>query len=227
MLAREALEERQAVGCDEGRQQCDRHDRVRETLTESRRSPVAAVAIAGLMSDRSRERASASGSNARPSAPQSLPRRGRRGARGRRDLRAAGEARPHGRAAGAILRSDLEAAAAQGLVLGGVEPGEVADAVRRIRADVVHAHNLHPLFGWRALAAARAAGARTVLHLHNFRLFCAIAVAYRAARRAFAAAQPRRWRAWSTVVADRWRSRSCMPRGYIASSRTCSPMLTG
>ena len=48
-----------------------------------------------------------------------------------------------------------------------------------MRADVVHAHNLHPLFGWRALAAARAAGARTVLHLHNFRLFCAIGVAYR------------------------------------------------
>jgi glycosyltransferase involved in cell wall biosynthesis len=44
---------------------------------------------------------------------------------------------------------------------------------------VVHAHNVHPLFGWRALAAARAEGARTILHLHNFRLFCAIAVAYR------------------------------------------------
>jgi glycosyltransferase involved in cell wall biosynthesis len=44
---------------------------------------------------------------------------------------------------------------------------------------VVHAHNLHPLFGWRALAAARKAGARTVLHLHNFRLFCAVAIAYR------------------------------------------------
>jgi glycosyltransferase involved in cell wall biosynthesis len=43
----------------------------------------------------------------------------------------------------------------------------------------VHAHNLHPLFGWRSLAAAKAAGARTVVHVHNFRLFCAIAVAYR------------------------------------------------
>ncbi|MBV8988645.1 MAG: glycosyltransferase family 4 protein [Solirubrobacterales bacterium] len=69
--------------------------------------------------------------------------------------------------------------AARGLLLGGVDPDEVAAAVRRSRADVVHGHNLHPLFGWRALAAARAAGARTVLHLHNFRLFCAIAVAYR------------------------------------------------
>lgn len=56
---------------------------------------------------------------------------------------------------------------------------EVGNAVQRMRADVVHAHNLHPLFGWRSLAAARAAGARTVMHVHNFRLFCAIAVAYR------------------------------------------------
>ncbi len=48
-----------------------------------------------------------------------------------------------------------------------------------MRADVVHAHNLHPTFGWRALAAARAAGARTVLHLHNYRLFCAVGIAYR------------------------------------------------
>jgi glycosyltransferase involved in cell wall biosynthesis len=43
---------------------------------------------------------------------------------------------------------------------------------------VVHVHNVHPAFGWRALAAARRAGARTVFHLHNFRLFCAIGVAY-------------------------------------------------
>ena len=69
--------------------------------------------------------------------------------------------------------------AAGSLLAGGVDADEVGGAVRRLRADVVHAHNLHPLFGWRALAAARAAGARTVLHLHNFRLFCAIAVAYR------------------------------------------------
>src|SRR5581483_8395614 len=34
-------------------------------------------------------------------------------------------------------------------------------------------------FGWRALAAARDAGARTLLHLHNYRLFCAIGIAYR------------------------------------------------
>ncbi len=69
--------------------------------------------------------------------------------------------------------------AARSLLEGGVEAGAVADSVRRLRPDVVHAHNVHPLFGWRALAAARDAGVRTVLHLHNFRLFCAIAVAYR------------------------------------------------
>jgi glycosyltransferase involved in cell wall biosynthesis len=69
--------------------------------------------------------------------------------------------------------------AARALLTGGVDGEEVAAAVRRLRADVVHAHNLHPLLGWRALAAARAAGARSVLHLHNFRLFCAVGVAYR------------------------------------------------
>ena len=69
--------------------------------------------------------------------------------------------------------------AARSLTTGGLNPDEVGRAVRRLRADVVHAHNVHPLFGWRALAAARAQGARTVLHLHNFRLFCAISIAYR------------------------------------------------
>lgn len=69
--------------------------------------------------------------------------------------------------------------AAQALVLGGLDPGEVTDRVRRFRPDVVHVHNIHPLFGWRALAAVKAQGVRTVLHLHNFRLFCAVGVAYR------------------------------------------------
>ncbi len=69
--------------------------------------------------------------------------------------------------------------AARGLLAGGLRPEDVGDAVRRLGAEVLHAHNVHPLFGWRALAAAQEAGARTVLHLHNFRLFCAIAVAYR------------------------------------------------
>ena len=65
------------------------------------------------------------------------------------------------------------------MVAGGLEPGEVADAVRRMSADVVHAHNVHPLFGSRALAAARRAGAGVVMHLHNYRLFCAIGIGYR------------------------------------------------
>src|SRR5271167_2683202 len=56
--------------------------------------------------------------------------------------------------------------AAGGLLRGGLDPDEVARAVRRSRARVVHAHNLTPAFGWRALAAAREAGARVVGHLH-------------------------------------------------------------
>ena len=55
----------------------------------------------------------------------------------------------------------------------------IAAAVRDLRADLVHAHNMQPLIGPRGLAAARSAGARVVLHLHNARLFCAIGVAAR------------------------------------------------
>jgi glycosyltransferase involved in cell wall biosynthesis len=70
------------------------------------------------------------------------------------------------------------AAAAVGLLRGGLEPREVADTVRAHRARVVHAHNLHPALGWRALAAARRAGARVVLHLHQYRLVCAVGVCF-------------------------------------------------
>lgn len=66
-------------------------------------------------------------------------------------------------------------AAATGLLRGGLETKEVSAAVRRVGADILHAHNLLPSFGWRALAAGRAAGAKTVLHLHNYRLVCAVA----------------------------------------------------
>ena len=45
-------------------------------------------------------------------------------------------------------------------------------------ARVLHAHNLLPSLGWRALAAARGAGARVVLHLHQYRLVCAIGVCF-------------------------------------------------
>jgi glycosyltransferase involved in cell wall biosynthesis len=69
--------------------------------------------------------------------------------------------------------------AATAMLAGGEDPGEVARAVRELDATVVHVHNMHPLFGHRALEAAKEAGARVVLHLHNFRLFCSIAVAFR------------------------------------------------
>ena len=68
--------------------------------------------------------------------------------------------------------------AAAGLVRGGLAPDEVARAVRRTKARVVHAHNVHPTLGWRALAAAREAGARVVLHLHNYRLVCAVGTCF-------------------------------------------------
>jgi glycosyltransferase involved in cell wall biosynthesis len=70
------------------------------------------------------------------------------------------------------------ARAAAGLLRGGLAPGDVAKAVRISGARVVHAHNLGPLFGWRALAAARAQGARVVLHLHQYRLVCATGVCF-------------------------------------------------
>jgi glycosyltransferase involved in cell wall biosynthesis len=70
-------------------------------------------------------------------------------------------------------------AAAVAMLRGGGEEGDVAAAIRHLSADVVHVHNMHPQFGPRALAAARASGATVVLHLHNLRLFCAIGVAAR------------------------------------------------
>jgi glycosyltransferase involved in cell wall biosynthesis len=69
--------------------------------------------------------------------------------------------------------------AAAALLRGGAGEDEVTAATRELGADVVHAHNMQPLIGPRGLAAARAAGARVVVHLHNARLFCAIGVAAR------------------------------------------------
>ena len=68
--------------------------------------------------------------------------------------------------------------AARSLLRGGMAPREVAKAVRLTGARVVHAHNLNPLFGWRALAAARDEGARVVVHLHQYRLVCATGVCF-------------------------------------------------
>jgi glycosyltransferase involved in cell wall biosynthesis len=70
------------------------------------------------------------------------------------------------------------AEAGAGLLRGGLRPEEVAAAVRRTGARVVHAHNLQPTLGWRALAAAREAGARVVVHLHNYRLVCAVGTCF-------------------------------------------------
>ncbi len=80
-----------------------------------------------------------------------------------------------------LSRSSAEigqGAAALGLLRGGSAPRQVAEAVRADGARVVHAHNLQPALGWRALAAARAAGARVVLHLHQYRLVCAVGVCF-------------------------------------------------
>jgi glycosyltransferase involved in cell wall biosynthesis len=83
----------------------------------------------------------------------------------------------------ALLERDSAATsattAAAGLLAGGLRPEGVAEAVRKSGARIVHAHNLHPTLGWRALAAARAAGARVVMHLHQYRLVCAIGVCFR------------------------------------------------
>jgi glycosyltransferase involved in cell wall biosynthesis len=69
--------------------------------------------------------------------------------------------------------------AARALLRGGEQPHDVATAARELGATVAHVHNMNPLFGPRSLRAARGTGARVVMHLHNFRLFCSIAVAFR------------------------------------------------
>jgi glycosyltransferase involved in cell wall biosynthesis len=99
--------------------------------------------------------------------------------------------------------------AALGLLCGGLDPDAVSRTVRGLRADVVHAHNLHPTLGWRALAAAQAAGARTLLHLHNYRLFCAIGIAYRDGAPCF------RCRGASTFPGVRLRCRGSLPEAIV------------
>ena len=72
-----------------------------------------------------------------------------------------------------------KARAARSLIAGGEAPDEIAVAVRESSAQIAHFHNMHPLIGSRGLAAAKQAGARVVMHLHNFRIFCAIGVTFR------------------------------------------------
>jgi glycosyltransferase involved in cell wall biosynthesis len=121
------------------------------------------------------------------------------------------------RSSSALSRSG----AAGALIRGGVGEDDVGASVARFRADVVHAHNIHPLFGWRALAAARAAGARTVLQLHNFRLFCAIAIAYRDGGPCF------RCRGRNTLPGLRLRCRGSFPEAavYAAALHRQQPLL--
>ncbi|MCK9248235.1 MAG: glycosyltransferase family 4 protein [Solirubrobacteraceae bacterium] len=69
--------------------------------------------------------------------------------------------------------------AVAGLVRGGLDPRDVAREVDRTGARIVHAHNVHPTFGVRALRAARDAGATVVLQLHNYRLVCAVGTCVR------------------------------------------------
>ena len=111
--------------------------------------------------------------------------------------------------------------AAAGLLAGGLDPGEIARFVRRRGVRVVHAHNLHPSFGWRALAAAREAGARTLLHLHNYRLFCAIGIAYRDGAPCF------RCRLGHTRPGLRLRCRGSLPEAavYAVALRRQQPQL--
>src|SRR5918997_1798662 len=57
------------------------------------------------------------------------------------------------------------ARAATALLRGGEHPRELEAAAGALAADVVHVHNMHPSVGPRGLGAARATGARVVLHL--------------------------------------------------------------
>jgi len=86
-----------------------------------------------------------------------------------------------GHAVGLLTRDSSQLGrvrASAGLLAGGLAPDEVTLAVRRSGARIVHAHNVHPSLGWRSLAAARDAGARVVLHLHNYRLVCAVGTCF-------------------------------------------------
>ena len=115
-----------------------------------------------------------------PPAAQPLPRprRGGAGGRGPRPADPRG-ARRGGRGPAARLRRALGAR-------GGPRPAHRRARRRRggrrrasapARASCTPTTS-SPALGWRALAAARTAGARVVLHLHNYRLVCAVGTCF-------------------------------------------------
>ena len=135
-----------------------------------------------------------------------------------------------GRAAGALERRRRRGRGrARSAGRRGSDPEEVADAVRRIRRRGRPRPQPPPAVRLaRAGRRREAAGARTVLHLHNFRLFCAIGVAYRDGAPCF------RCRGANTLPGLRLRCRGIARRGgglrrraSTASSRGCSSTPTG
>src|SRR3990170_59782 len=55
----------------------------------------------------------------------------------------------------------------------------IEQLIRKDRPDVVHVHNLYPLFSPSVLSACRHAGIPVVMTCHNYRLLCPIGVAFR------------------------------------------------
>lgn len=80
--------------------------------------------------------------------------------------------------------------AAAALVAGGAPP---AVPKREHDKQIVHAHNIHPTFGWRTLRRFRDQGAAIVLQLHNYRLFCANGLAFRDGHDCFDCASRASW----------------------------------
>src|SRR5205809_4509245 len=60
------------------------------------------------------------------------------------------------RSSGQLTGLPGRARAGMAMLRGGLDPHEVAVAVDRAGAEILHVHNLNPLFGTRVLAAARA-----------------------------------------------------------------------
>ena len=171
----------------------------------------------GGSGSRSRRAAPCARSSARlcarrdPAAAQPLPPPGRRGAGGRgprvADPRAPRRGRRGARARLGRARQPPRGARAAARRAGARRRSRTPSGARGAR--VVHAHNVNPTFGWRALAAAREAGARVVLHLHNYRLVCAVGTVLHARRGLHALPRPQHAAraCGSTAAAARARSR--------------------